>query len=69
VIAAYLNGATVQTWDGTAWVNAATITGVTDSGGNQFLTIYTPIVTTTKVRLFRASDYLSTSELYPITAT
>ena len=68
-IAAYLNTVAIQTWDGTAWVSAAAISGVTDSGGSQFVTIYIPIVTTTKIRLFRASNYISTSELYPITAT
>jgi len=68
-IAAYLNTVAIQTWNGTAWVSAATISGVTDSGGSQFATIYFPIVTTTRIRLFRSGNYISTSELYPITAT
>jgi hypothetical protein len=68
-IAAYLNTVAIQAWNGSAWVSAVTISGVTDSGGSQFATIYFPIVTTTRIRLFRSGNYISTSELYPITAT
>jgi hypothetical protein len=68
-IASYLNTVAIQTWDGAAWVNAGVVAGVGDGGGTQFATIYFPIVTTTKVRLFRSGNYISTSELYPITAT
>jgi hypothetical protein len=66
-ISTYLNSATLQSWNGSAWVDLLIVSGVADSGGNQFLTIYFALVQTTKIRLYRAGNYLSTSELYPIT--
>lgn len=65
-MATYLNGRTIEYWDGSAWVALRTIAGITDSGGTQFRIMYFGATTTTKIRLFAATSWLATADMYPI---
>ena len=69
-MAAYLNNRQIQYWDGTAWVQIATVSGVTDSGTNQFKVIYFPLTTTTKLRIFiSGTSWVATADMYPYVIT
>lgn len=59
-VASYLNGRTVQYWDGSTWQTLpGTISGATDSGA--FVTTFTVGVSASKFRIFYAG-YVATTE-------
>jgi hypothetical protein len=69
LVASHLNGRTIQTWDGAAWVGQGVISGVADSGANQFVTIPVGPVTTDLIRIFNSFGTVATSEMIPIVRT
>jgi hypothetical protein len=64
-ISLFLNGAEVQTFNGSVWTTRTTISGVTDSGA-VFLFTFAPVAGATGTRLFLSSfNWLATALLIP----
>jgi len=62
-VASYLNNRLIQySNDGANWTTAVTITGVTDSGANQFVTFSFASVSARYWRIFTTSGFVATTE-------
>ena len=67
-VAQYLNGATISASTGGSFTAVGSVSGVADSGANQFRNFYfEPVIGATAAQIGRSS-FLSTSELVPIYA-